>query len=277
MVLIQTDIFFFVFLFFSLTFFHSPIFDRRLSRGQIMRGEWGRSEETAWILQQGCINLQSRICPSWLDGPWFCMPLCTRTRTGLFYIAKTWTRTRTRQQNVVRKKTRWQTHRIQIQVRLGDGIATWTGGDVPAGCALGHSHCPVRNANVQCLDGRSLDGVLGAMTRRELSLLSLLTFLPCSGSIRSFHQPGRIQPVNECWKCESTLSRTLCHICSLLYIRSRHINTRLGSDIIDRRPSGPRVSPPAPRSRPKTSAWRERPTLASFSLSLLCARLLCFH
>ena len=150
------------------------------------------------------------------------------------------------------KKTRWQTHRIQIQVRLGDGIATWTGGDVPAGCTLGHSHCPVRNANVQCLDGRSLDGVLGAMTRRELSLLSLLTFLPCSGSIRSFHQPGRIQPVNECWKCESTLSRTLCHICSLLYIRSRHINTRLGSDIIDRRPSGPRVSPPAPRSRPKT-------------------------
>lgn len=40
MVLIQTDIFCFS-VFFFLFFFHSPIFDRRLSRGQIMRGEWG--------------------------------------------------------------------------------------------------------------------------------------------------------------------------------------------------------------------------------------------
>lgn len=40
MVLIQTDIFwFFVFCFFFTFYF--PGFDRRLSRGQIMRGEWG--------------------------------------------------------------------------------------------------------------------------------------------------------------------------------------------------------------------------------------------
>ena len=41
MVLIQTDIFwFFVFCFFFTFYF--PGFDRRLSRGQIMRDEWGR-------------------------------------------------------------------------------------------------------------------------------------------------------------------------------------------------------------------------------------------
>ena len=125
MVLIQTDIFwFFVFCFFFTFYF--PGFDRRLSRGQIMRDEWGRSEETAWILQQGCINLQSRICPSWPDGPGLVLhaPPSARELDSL-RIAKMWTRTRTRQQNVVRRKTRWRTYRIQIQVRLDDGIATW--------------------------------------------------------------------------------------------------------------------------------------------------------
>ena len=47
MVLIQTDIFCFS-VFFSF-FFHSPIFDRRLSRGQIMRGEWGEKRRDSMM------------------------------------------------------------------------------------------------------------------------------------------------------------------------------------------------------------------------------------
>lgn len=78
------------------------------------------------------------------------------------------------------------------------GIATWTGGDVPAGCALGHSQCLVRNANVQCLDGRSLGDVLGVMARRGAvaSLASSISALFSESIGRFRDQSGRIQPVN---------------------------------------------------------------------------------
>ena len=84
MVLIQTDIFCFS-VFFFLFFFHSPIFDRRLSRGQIMRGEWGEkrrdSMDSAARMHKSAVE-DLPLMARWTGVGSACPSLCTRT--GLF-------------------------------------------------------------------------------------------------------------------------------------------------------------------------------------------------
>lgn len=84
MVLIQTDIFwFFVFCFFFTFYF--PGFDRRLSRGQIMRDEWGRrgrdSMDSAARMHKSAVE-DLPLMARWTGVGSACPSLCTRT--GLF-------------------------------------------------------------------------------------------------------------------------------------------------------------------------------------------------